>query len=196
MNFAQAIPQSRPSLPDAAPEMARRLGMIVAGVAALIARRFLRMPHLVGLIVPLWGRLTRAARRFEKLVTQPTTIRALRAPRNSSSRAKGMAFPSRRGWLVRELGWEAAGYRCQLEALLAEPAMQAILANLPGAGRVLRPLCRMLGVQGAVVPAPAPAVIIPDGEVRSAKVARVWPSVPEEGMPGLPAQCAVPATPG
>ncbi len=35
----------------------------------------------------------------------------------------------------------------QLEALLAEPAMQAALAGAPG--RVLRPICRMLGVVGA-----------------------------------------------
>ncbi|MBC7635866.1 MAG: hypothetical protein H7251_09715, partial [Acetobacteraceae bacterium] len=44
-------------------------------------------------------------------------------------------------------------YGCQLEALLAEPAMQAALADMPGLGRVLRPLCRMLGVVAPVVAA-------------------------------------------
>ncbi|MBC7634969.1 MAG: hypothetical protein H7251_05135 [Acetobacteraceae bacterium] len=40
----------------------------------------------------------------------------------------------------------------QLEALLAEPEMRAALANMPGAGRVLRPICRMLGVAAAATP--------------------------------------------
>ena len=36
-----------------APDIARRVGMIVAALAALVARRFLREPHLMALIVPL-----------------------------------------------------------------------------------------------------------------------------------------------
>ncbi|MBC7637831.1 MAG: hypothetical protein H7251_19775, partial [Acetobacteraceae bacterium] len=54
----------------AAPELARRFGAILAGLAALVARRFLRMPHLVGLTVLLWTQLGRAARRFERAVTR------------------------------------------------------------------------------------------------------------------------------
>ena len=41
---------------------------------------------------------------------------------------------------VRELGWEASGFRSQLEHLLAEPGMQALMAKVPGVGRVLRPI--------------------------------------------------------
>jgi len=55
-------------------------------------------------------------------------------------------LPSGHGWLVRALGWEAAGYGCQLEALLAEPGMQVAWAGLPAVRRILRPLCRILGV--------------------------------------------------
>ena len=51
-----------------APDLARRVALIVAGLAALVAHRFLREPRLVSLIVPLWTRLTRTARRFERLM--------------------------------------------------------------------------------------------------------------------------------
>ncbi len=55
-------------------------------------------------------------------------------------------LPQGRLWLVRELGWEAAGFGCQLEALLAEPGMRAVLDAVPGVRRILQPICRMLGV--------------------------------------------------
>ncbi len=113
------------------------------------------MPHLVGLTVLLWTRLGRAARRFERAVTQvgkAGPARALARVRSGQAALPQAAgLPRGRGWLVRELGWEAAGFGCQLEALLAEPGMQAALAEMPGVGRFLRPVCRMLGV---VVPVP------------------------------------------
>ena len=73
-------------------------------------------------------------------------------------RAARVRLPGARGWLVRALGWEVAGFGSQLEALIAEPEMQALLARVPAAGRLLRPLCRMLGVSpvGVVVPRVAP----------------------------------------
>ena len=47
---------------------------------------------------------------------------------------------------MKALGWEAAGYGCQLEALLAEPGMQVAWAGLPAVRRILRPFCQILGV--------------------------------------------------
>ncbi len=41
---------------------------------------------------------------------------------------------------------EATRYREQLQALLAKPSMVAFLAEVPQAGEILRPLCRLLGV--------------------------------------------------
>ena len=124
------------SLPVAAPEMVRRLGVIVAGMIAVVARRFLRDPQFSAVIVPLCGWLGRAVRRFGRVVARPA--RAVARVR--------VRLPGGKGWLVRALGWEMAGYGSQFEAWLAEPEVQALLARLPAAGRVLRPLCRMLGV--------------------------------------------------
>ena len=171
------------TVPDTAPEMARRFAVIMAGLAALVARRFLRMPHLTGFTLLLWGRLNRAVRRFHQTLTQPAKPRAklaqagrVRAGRTKDHQVRNPGLPSGRGWLVRELGWEAAGFMAQLEALLAEPEMRAALANMPAAGRVLRPICRMLGVAAAATPevsrrpAQAPRIVAEFGPVTDATV--------------------------
>ena len=156
MNIYPATPFG---LPDTAPELARRFAMIMAGLAALVARRFLRMPHLSGFTVQFCSYLNRAVRRFYRALTTTAKRRAplVRADGVKSGRVKSalvrpVSWPSRRGWIVRELGWEAASYLGYLEALLAEVATRAALAAAPGTGRILRPICRMLGVTAAVTP--------------------------------------------
>ncbi len=155
------------TLPDGAPELARRFATIMAGLGALVARRFLRMPHLVGFTLLLWSRLNRAVRRFHRALTGTAKFRT-RGNRRATVRVRGVTLPSGHGWLVRELGWEAAGYMSQLEALLSEATTQAALADLPAAGRILRPICRMLGVSGAMTPKVLPVVAtpLPDGPLR------------------------------
>ena len=59
-------------------------------------------------------------------------------------------------WLLRLIPGAAAS-RSQREALLREPEMAALLAADPRLGRILRPLCRMLGVHGSVTPPAAKA---------------------------------------
>ena len=148
-------------LSDVAPELVRRLGWIVAGLASVVARRFLKEPKFFALIIPLWGWLGRSGRRFGRVVVRPVAAREVdaapvvaRVRARVAPEAPGVArvrLPSGRGWLVRALGYEAAGYGSQLEALLREPEMAALLAGLPAVGRILRPLCRMLGVGPKVV---------------------------------------------
>ena len=72
--------------------------MIMAGLGALIARRF-----------------------YRALTRKPAKARAKRARvgRADDAQVRPVALPSGRGWIVRELGWEAA-------------------ADLPDAGRVRR----------------------------------------------------------
>ena len=141
---------------ETAPETVLRLGLIVAGLAALIARRFLRDPKFGALVGPLWSWLNRSVQRFGRarsvaVPMLPLAARA-RAPMVGVDRAARVRFPAGRGWLVKALGWEAAGYGSQLQTLLAEPEMMALLDAIPAVGRVLRPLGRMLGVQvGPVV---------------------------------------------
>ena len=159
--------------PASAPELARRVAAILAGLAAVVARRFLREPKLIGLIIPLWVWLGRAARRLERAMTRLRAIRAVpvaTAQVARVGRVRPVRLPSGQAWLVRALGWEAAGYGCQLEALLAEPEMQAVLARLPAAGRILRPLCRMLGMT-------VPALVARAKPLRKKRVRLpVWPA--------------------
>ena len=171
--------------PTTALEMARRLALILAAIGAVVARRFLRDPQFHGLIVPLWTWLGRSGRRFERAVMRPVEVGPPVAPlarvrAASAARARGVRLPSRRAWLLRALGWEVAGYGCQLEALLAEPGMQAVLANVPAVGRILRPLCRMLGL--TVLPPVCKVAAVP--KVPKPRRPRVRRAVEEVWEPG------------
>ena len=151
-------------LPDGAPELARRFAWIMAGLGALIARRFLKMPHLSRFTVQLWNYLNRATRRFYRALTRkPGKVRAKRerVERPDDARARAVALPSGRGWIVRELGWEAAAYLSAMEVLLSEIGTQAALAGSPRASLVLRPICKMLGVTVAVVAPEVAADVVP-----------------------------------
>ena len=128
-----------------APEFARRLGIILRMLAAIVARRLAREPRFIALVVPLWRRINRATRRFERLMAG---LAAGRLPKPSRSGHGGPRqpnpLPRGRGWLVRVLGHEAAGCASQLQALLAEPEAAGLLALVPAAARIIRPLGRML----------------------------------------------------
>jgi hypothetical protein len=177
------IAPTLPPLPTTAPEMARRFGVIMAALAVVVAQRFVRAPALVALNVPLWSWLSRTVQRFVRSVGRPAVVRAARASRagrETAPRARGVRLPSRRGWLLHTLGWEVAVYGSQLETLLAEPDMRALLAARPGIARLLRPLCRMLGVAAPELALPVKAEAV----VRRAKKRRtvVWP---RKGLPVL-----------
>ncbi|MBV8456538.1 MAG: hypothetical protein JO122_07975 [Acetobacteraceae bacterium] len=111
----------------------------------------------VPLLFLAWTRLRRLAVRFEALVAD---FRAGRLPAARSVRGApenlpqlpnlpGLPPPYRApresGWLLR-LAPEAAAFAGQVEHLLADPEMKALLAGSPQAGRMLGPLCRMLGI--------------------------------------------------
>jgi hypothetical protein len=163
-----------PELLAAAPGIARRLGGILAALAALIAHAFLRNPRRVGIIIPLWTRINRTAARFARLMARlpnATAARSRQPPRpGRPGGAPPASLPSTHGWLVAELGYPAAGYGGQLNHLLSEPETVALLARIPQAGRILRPICRMLGIRPACLP-PAPS------RTRAAPAARLRPDV-------------------
>ena len=158
--------QASPTL--SAPDFARRLAVILAGLAALIARRFLRDAFRASLILPLWTHLTRAARRLECAFARLAAGFPPR-PRAAKSRASGPhrrpVLPTRRGWLVATLGPEAAAYASQIAAVLAEPAAADALARSLAARRTLAPIRRMLGLAAPhprpprVRPQPPPALV-------------------------------------
>ena len=166
-----------------APDLARRLRLILTTLAAIIARRFLREPRLAALIVPLWRRLNRATRRFERLMVRLAAGRLLKPHRSGPGgphRGAGQ-LPTGRGWLVAALGPEAAACAMQLQTLLAEPAAAELLALAPTARRILRPLARMLAI-GAFAPRPRPARAAPEpsplGEVAFRSQGYTWYVVP------------------
>jgi len=172
-----------------APDFARRFSAIMAALAALVARRFLRDPRLALFIVPLWNRLNRYSRRFERLMlalaagTQPLP----RAPgrsggRRSAPHPSAIVLPTGRAWLIRDLGSEAAGYASQLQALLAERAAAAILALAPAAKHIINPVKHLLGIGAfALRPRPArptPPAPEPLGEVAFRSQGYTWYVVP------------------
>ena len=152
-----------------APDFAARLGIILAGLAALIARRFLRDPFHAALSTPLGTFIKLAAQRLDRAFTR-FAAGILPRPRAAKPHSGGphakRAFPTRRGWLTVALGSEAAAYACQLEHLLAEPEAAAALAGSSTARRLLAPIRHMLGLvpprpRVRVRPLPPPAPVAP-----------------------------------
>ena len=126
---------------------------LVARQAAII--RPMTAP-LVALLVLAHGRLWRLAHRFDALALRwhagtlpkrrvgpprpphPQTPRPHTAPR-AHLRSGRMA------WLIR-LHQRTAQFAGQVEVFLAQPETRALAAEAPQAGRLLRPLCRALGL--------------------------------------------------
>ena len=114
------------------------------------------------LTVLLCGRLMGAGIRMERLAGRFVAGTLRRFSGGAGSRGRGVAagsgrsrrggvFPGGFAWLVRLMGWRVAGYGLQLRAILVAPEMVALLAAAPQAGRILRPMCRMLGVETALL---------------------------------------------
>ncbi len=69
-----------------------------------------------------------------------------RRPSERDPKAPAPPLPRAWAWLVRKIGYQAAGFGSQLQTLLYDPAMLTVLQAAPTAGRTLRPFCRLLGV--------------------------------------------------
>jgi hypothetical protein len=104
------------------------------------------------LVVLILDRLRAINQRFARLAariaagTFAPRRSSPRTPAKPSPRAKS-PLPSGYAWLIK-LVPEAAAYGAQLQALLAEPEMAALLEAAPAPlRRPIRSLCRMLAVQ-------------------------------------------------
>ena len=164
-----------------APELSRGAGIIIRALIQVIARRFLRLPHLAHLGLPVCGYLNRTINRLQRLLARlaagPIAPPRPRKPHPHGTSRKGV-LPRSRGWLVRVLGWEAAGHASQLEALLAEPEIAALLAQVPAARRLLAPLRRMLTF-GPRPPRTSPLVRPAPPPVQSQFMSPEWGRPPE-----------------
>ena len=70
---------------------------------------------------------------------------------------------------------ESAAFAGQVEYLLADPEMKALLAGSAQAGRMLRPLCRMLGIQSGLEVLAPPRGVRPRGGVQPASLSHPPP---------------------
>ena len=123
---------------------------LLTGLQAAIAVVAARERHLTVLLVAVWGRIGRMHTRLERLIA---LWRAGMLPKARKSRAgetrvgvrPTSVLPRVPGWLVVAVR-EAGTFGARLEYLLSQEECEAFLAAVPQARRILRPLCRMLGV--------------------------------------------------
>ena len=134
---------------------------ILSDLKAAIAARAARDRALTVLLLAVWGRINRMGLRLERLIAlwragmlpEPQAPRAEPAERKAGIQAARPDYPTAPAWLVGALGHEAVAYGLQLQHLLTETECLEFLAAVPRAGRILRPLLRMLGVD------PLPAAV-------------------------------------
>ena len=143
---------------------AERFASIMKGLGEAVAARGGRGGLAGPLVILIWSRLSRMAVRFARLAariragTAAPRRRATPRPAGDRPRKPYPRLPRRFAWLP-PLVPGAGAYGSQLQHLLADPEMAALLAAAPQAGRILRPLCRMLGVRpphGLRAPPPSP----------------------------------------
>ncbi len=122
--------------------------VIVTGLAAGMSG-----PQVIG----IWDRLTRILTRFAAILARPIKPRAITPrtipahppaarPQVQARPFKARRLPTGYGWLIRRLP-AASPFAEELQRLIGDPQMAALLQANPGMARLLRPLCRMLGVQ-------------------------------------------------
>ena len=136
--------QSEPDL------IAARLRLILLGL-----RSVLGMWGLDGAVAVLvsnragriFGQIERMLVRFRAGTLWRASRRISTARARGKTAGRGPALPRRFGWLVVAGKHQAVGYGSQLQHLLGEPEMAALLEASPQARRVLRPLLRALAVE-------------------------------------------------
>ena len=143
---------------------APHIATVLDVLCALIARHG-HLRRLAGpLLVLIWQRVRTAGAQASAVLArmQAGTLRRYphrRTPRPSvapRSRASRGALPRAPDWLVRLIP-ETAVSAAQLQTLLSQPEVPALLESAPQLRRALRPLCRMLGVALPCPAKPAPA---------------------------------------
>ncbi len=147
--------------------LARRepVSAVWLGTRVFISRP--EIPRHAKLPVEIWrlllNRLSRSAERLQALYDR-WRAGTLPKPRNRPSRAAtpcdavladaapvpraapALRLPRARFWVIARIGYQAAGHASQLTHLFDEPDFTEFLAAAPQAGRILRPLCHMLGI--------------------------------------------------
>ena len=146
-----------PPLPAPGPSLSQRLTLVVQALRAAIAAHAARDRATVAVAWLVWPYLNRLAARFTALAARVqagkvagavavarATSRPRAAPETRHPRPPGL--PQGFAWLAR-LTPSILPLRSQVCHLLGDPELAALLVAAPQAGRILRPLCRMLGIE-------------------------------------------------
>ncbi len=146
-----------PPEPIGPPDLAERLGPILLHLRRAAADRAVKYWAYVPLGLLFAAYLSSVMRRVESLVARhragrlrarPHRARTVQPREERENAAPKRRLPARFGWVVEWLGHHAAGCAAQLRHMLThDPDLVALLDAGPQAGRVLRPLCRMLGME-------------------------------------------------
>jgi hypothetical protein len=198
-----------PSLPTG---LMPRFALFINGVKQTIGEVMLRRHEVVPIVLLLGHYLTGTLRRLAALHARFAAGKLPAAPRARRPAAEGVAAERPRaerrppgippGPVL--LTVFQAGFDGQLQALLDDPEMRALLAASPRAGRLLRPLWRKLspGPLPEVLrlpprpPRPKPTRAKPPvvARARTPRIARAKPSAPPPVTAGLwePTPCLPP----
>ncbi len=137
--------------------VADRMALTLDGLGQAVAARILGGAMQAVMILLVWRRLRRiegqirgllARFRAGRLWVRRVSPGGVRGAHGGSGPA---LLPRGFGWLLALVPQEAACFAGQMRGVLAEPEMVALLAAAPQARRVLAPLCRMLGIETAVL---------------------------------------------
>ncbi len=197
-----------PPLPAPAPSLSQRLTLVVQALRAAIAAHAARDRATVAVAWLVWPYLNRLAARFAALtarvqagkgVAVARTTSGVRAaaegPRLQVPRPRPPGLPQGFAWLAR-LAPGILPLRGQVCHLLGDPELAALLAAAPGAGRILRPLCRMLGIKAG--PGFPPALFQrpdPPPEPTPDPLPTPDPPPPTLALPAAQARAAAPPAP-
>ncbi len=112
------------------------------------------------LIIPFQSYLQRIFLRFARLVERheagtltPPRKRAKRTTPEKPRANPRLRLPQRKAWVTQEVGVRAVWSASALRTLFERPETAQLLAQIPQAQRLLRPLCRMLGITTPAIPA-------------------------------------------
>ena len=123
------------------------LGVHSARAGALYPLFALVHRHLVHLVL----RLDRLAQRWQAgglpapRPSRAANTRSNAAPSAAPAATRPLRLPDCPSWLIR-LVQPTAQFSGQVMAIIDDPQTRALFAAAPQAGRILRPLCRMLGL--------------------------------------------------
>jgi len=111
-----------------------------AEIWSLFWRRFNRMATRFQTLLDRWRTNTLPKKRPPRLRPVPKTT-----PSGTPTQPPAVRLPRAHGWVNRRIP-ESAPASGQLSALLRDPEARAFVEAAPQAGRLLRPLCRALGI--------------------------------------------------